>query len=98
MILSLICQSRTARFTALLAALLINVAGLAFSDSVPSMISVGGQCPDTTAVWSTSPDFFLYMYILTLDGNIYTSGMTGDGSVTFSNLSPGHYAIMVQGF
>jgi hypothetical protein len=98
MLLSLVCQSRGLRRTALLAALLMNAAGLAFSDSVPSIMSVSGQCPDTTVVWSTSPDMFLYMYILMLNGNAISSGMTPSGSMVFSDLSPGSYSIMVQGF
>jgi hypothetical protein len=98
MLFSLLSSSRRLRICAFTFCLIINSAALAFSAQLatPTVISVSGQCPATTAMWTNSGPDAMYQVMLFLNGNIQLVQIVPGTLLTLANLSPGSYTLTVQ--
>ena len=98
MLLSLLSSSRRLRILAVLLILVVNVVAPAFCATLPTptITNVTGTCLAETASWGSSGSDAMYEVMLFSNGSPQLVQVVSGTSITFSNLSPGNYSLMVE--
>src|SRR4051812_32070576 len=96
MILYLLGCSRQLKRCALVLSFLFSALTVASADplAAPTVLTAGGQCPDTVVTWSASGPVRYYMVILT--GPSGSAQLAFEQQATFSDLQPGSYSVTVK--